>query len=147
LHRGHDADEVRELMLLWNLNNAPPLDEGELFQTVASIASRDAFRIRDEGLFGTGWVHRLKRGQVALYEALRAVERLRGYVPGSRLYVSHRELAQVSGYALGSIGGALRGLGVVGLIHYQPGKGGQNSDEASEVKRILPLPPATLAAK
>lgn len=139
---GLPGDEVLEQMLCWNFRNQPPLPALEVMDIVRDIAAREARagRRRDAALLGTPWVRDLQHSDVAIYEALRVVERRRGYSPGTRLFVSHREVGDISGYSLGAIGLALHRLADTRLIRYQPGVAGAMSKAASEVQRILPLP-------
>jgi hypothetical protein len=147
LRVGLPTEEVQEILLGWALRNeerSHPWGEADVARVVASIAAREAVaalqRAQDASLYGTPWVDRLRKSDVAVYEGLRAIERMRGYAPGARLFVAHRELAVASGYSLGSVGGALGRLGWAGLVRYRPGKAGVESETASEVKRVLPMP-------
>jgi hypothetical protein len=147
LRLGLSAEEVQEILFGWALRNdegSHPWGETDVARVVASIASREAQaalqRVQDRSIYGTPWIDHLRNSEVALYEATRVIEKRRGYEPGSRLYVTHREFADVSGYGLGTVGGALRRLSRAGLIRYHPGKAGAESEVASEVKRILPIP-------
>lgn len=154
LRLGLPGEEVQEILLGWVLRNAPgshPWGEADIARVVASIASREAqatlLRAQDCSLYGNTWVHRLRKSDVGHYEATRVIEKRRGYAPGARLYVAHREYAEVSGYGLGSVGGALRRLSRAGLIRYRPGKAGAASEEASEVQRVLPMPLPVLSTR
>jgi len=139
--KGLSLDETLEFLRAWNLRNAPPLPESELVQTCRSIGRRESHsRRRDHlSLYATEYINVLSHSAVALYESLRAVEQHRGYAPGSRLFVSYRELAGASGYSLGTISAALRSLYSHGLIEWKRGVPGAHSSTASEIRLVLPM--------
>lgn len=147
LRFGLPAEEVQEILFGWALRNdagSHPWGETDVARVVASIASIEAQatlrRAQDRSIYGTPWVDHLRNSDTAIYEAARVIEAHRGFDPGARLFVGYRELADTSGYGLGTVGGALRRLGWAGLIRYRPGKAGAESEVASEVKRVLPMP-------
>lgn len=81
----------------------------------------------------------LKGATVKVYFGIQLVERRRGYKAGAQLYVSWRELAELSGVAWRHIGEALENLTDCGLIHYAKGIASQRG-KASEVRRAMPVP-------
>ena len=73
-----------------------------------------------------------------LYLALKEIEKKRGYLAGSRLYVSWDELQEISAVTRCIIGNRLEALEKAGLIEYKKGhKRTQGSKGlASEIRRI-----------
>lgn len=150
LRCGLPPEEIEQIMLGWALRCDPgghAFSPGELLDTVGSIVSREAARpyARDQSLLGTPWVCHHRHSDVVVYESLRVVEESRGYPPGARLFVSLRELARVSGYSLGAVAASLRRLAAAGLITLRPGRPGEGSVEAAEVRRVLPIPGCVFA--
>ncbi len=139
---GLPAPEVLEILTAWNLRNRPPLPNSEIIGICRSIQQRESRtqRTSNFSLYGTPHVEHLGHAAIAAYESLRIIEHNRGYSPGSRLFVSYRELAAVSGYGLGTIPVALRDLYQCGLIEWHRGKPGVQSDIASEIQRVFPPP-------
>jgi hypothetical protein len=91
------------------------------------------------------WLKKDKQGKflydsdVRVYLALCMVEKRRAYKPGSPLFVSWKELADLSGVSRQNIGNSLMNLFWAGLIAYQKGIA-QQRGTASEVRRVIPVP-------
>jgi hypothetical protein len=76
---------------------------------------------------------------IRVYLALELVEKKRGFPPGSTLFVSWRELSDLSGMSRQNIGTSLEYLSGKGLIAYQKGIA-QERGTASEIRRVIPVP-------
>jgi len=77
------------------------------------------------------------------YIALPELEKRRGIKAGDLIITNHREIGRICGISLGSIAGktgALEKLQKRGLIIYRPGEPYRWRIEASEIKRIIPIP-------
>jgi len=150
LARGVTPEETLVALRAWNQGNQPPLPESEIEAVVKSIAAREASHPRhrrietlaagDLPLAGLGW-GALLPSDLAIYDALRKVEARRGYQRGARLYVSSRELAEISGVSLRTVMKSLRRLSSQGLIAFRPGLPwgrvrGKRPPHASMVERI-----------
>jgi hypothetical protein len=72
-----------------------------------------------------------------VYLSLMAIEKRRQYKPGSVLFVSHREISEISGVLRHAVGKSLERLWNHGLIAYIKGR---ERGIASEVKRVIPIP-------
>jgi len=79
----------------------------------------------------------LADAEVRVYLAIELVEQKRGFPPGSTLFVSWRELSDISG--MSNIGTTLENLSGKGLIAYQKGKAKERGT-ASEIRRAIPIP-------
>ena len=100
--------------------------------------SQERFRERDFWRFG--WPTSLKSASVVVYLALKELEHRRRYKAGSRLYVSRKNLAELTGISAPWIIKSLEKLNESGLIKFQKGKQHRWYGKASEVQRIIPIP-------
>ncbi|MGE5604267.1 MAG: hypothetical protein ACM3YE_01080 [Bacteroidota bacterium] len=89
--------------------------------------------------FTSKWLPDLKGNDLKIYLAIDLIERMRKYSPGSQLFVTWKQIANVSGVCLRRVGDSLDELKRLGLIEYQKGQAFQRG-EASSIKRIIPVP-------
>ncbi|HCJ67505.1 MAG TPA: hypothetical protein DHV62_09375 [Elusimicrobia bacterium] len=87
-----------------------------------------------------GWQQKLSLSEQAVYHSLIELEKKRGVWAGSLLFASHREIAEISGVSLNTIGKGLSGLTKYRLITYKPGEPYRWRVVASEIRRIIPIP-------
>lgn len=100
--------------------------------------SQRSYRERDFWRFG--WPEKLTAPEIVIYLAIREVEKRKGLPAGSRLYVSRKELARVSGVSHSWILECCERLKKKGLIKFKKGTQHRWYGKASEVKRIIPIP-------
>ncbi|MBA7496411.1 hypothetical protein ES702_07019 [subsurface metagenome] len=102
--------------------------------------NQEGYRERD--FWRYGWPNKLKNPVCMLYLALREIEKLKGFLAGSRLYVSWDKLSKVSGTRRSSLGSKLEYLREIGLIEYTPGQKRTKGSKglATQIKRIIPIP-------
>lgn len=93
---------------------------------------RDFWRFR--------WPTKLNPASIVVYVALRELEHKRRYKAGSRLYVSRKELAELTGLSAPWVIKSLEKLEKSGLIKFQKGRQHRWYGKASEVQRIIPIP-------
>ena len=89
--------------------------------------------------YSAGSHHKLNPGEIVLYFGLIQIEHKRGYLPGQLIISSYRGLSRSSGLKPHSIKPIAIRLKEKGFIEFTPGTPGQNSNQASKFKRILPL--------
>jgi len=87
-----------------------------------------------------GWPSRLNPASVVVYLALREIEHKRQYKAGSRLYVSRKELAELTGLSPPWIVKCLEKLEKPGLISFEKGKQHRWYSIASRAQRVIPIP-------
>lgn len=148
LAKGVPVDVAEAFLLGWNRLNRPPLPDDGVCRTVASITARGR-RQRTEALpfteaslleFLTGPGRRCTHGARSTYQALCAVEWVRGLPPGSPLFVSYRELTAYGGVSPQRAHEVLSRLAKDGLVRFEPaGRAGGLRGQAATVRRLLPL--------
>ncbi len=93
-----------------------------------------------------GWPLMLTQPEVCLYTALPEAEKENGTFPGKRLFITYNNLHRLSRVNKGLIKACLvggrnkRGLGPWGLIKVKIGEPYFWQHQATEIKRILPIP-------
>lgn len=96
----------------------------------------------EKDFYTYGWPKKLRRTEECLYRAIRAIEIRRGWLPGTRLFVSLDQLHEQSRVAKRIMTKKLKVLKKVGLIKYRRGdhrvKG--SKARATQVQRIIPIP-------
>ncbi|MBA7640348.1 hypothetical protein ES703_48013 [subsurface metagenome] len=102
--------------------------------------SQKPYRERDFWRFG--WPGRLTAPEGMIYLAIKEVEKRRGLPAGSRLYVSRKELANISGRGHSWVLECCERLKKEGLIEFKRGTQHRWYGRASEIKRIIPIPKA-----
>ncbi len=102
--------------------------------------SQRPYRERDFWRFG--WPRRLKPHHTAaiIYLAIREIEKRRKLSAGARLFISRKELSQVSGVSYRRATECCQRLKEEGLIEFKKGTQHRWYGKASEVKRIIPIP-------
>lgn len=95
---------------------------------------------RERDFWRFGWPRKLKPASVVVYLAIRELEHKRQYKAGSRLYVSRKELAELTGISPPWAIKSLEKLEKSGLIKFQKGRQHRWYGIASEVQRIIPIP-------
>lgn len=98
----------------------------------------------DRDFIRYGWPNILSGSERDVYYiALPELEKRRGIKAGDLIIANHREIAKICGVSLGRVAGelgVLKKLQRRGLITYKPGKPYRWRVEASEIKRIIPIP-------
>lgn len=96
--------------------------------------------------FITHWLGKGKDGKKLLFDSdirvylgIEAAEKKRGYQHGHDLFISWRELSELSGVSRQNIGDSLMNLFWAGLIRYKKGLA-QERGSASEISRVIPVP-------
>ncbi len=169
LRLGFPEERVSRELIEWNLNNDPPLRNSDLGSTLRTAIrksykygcqndvlveycidpeicqhARDKAglkRVNYRAFLKYGWQRILNNLPVMLYWiAIPEVEKRRGMTPGSKLYVTHRELADTAGVSKKHVGKTLTTLSNFGLIEYVAGTPRKWEGKASEVRRIFPVP-------
>lgn len=97
-------------------------------------------RSKERNFWRFRWPTKLKPASIVVYLALRELEHTRRYKAGSRLYVSRKELAGLTGISLPWAIKSLEKLDKSGLIKFQKGTQHRWYGKASEVQRIIPIP-------
>ena len=100
--------------------------------------SQKPYRERDFWRFG--WSSNLTTPESMIYLAIKEVEKRKGYPAGSRLYVSRKELSELTGVSPPWVTKCCEKLGRVGLIRFKKGSQHRWYGRAGEVKRIIPIP-------
>ena len=87
------------------------------------------------------WPQKFSPGVTVVYLALAQIEQKRNYAAGSRVYVSHKELAGMAHVSRQYIPKALEKLEAAGLLRMKPGKPrGERRGRATEIRRVIPIP-------
>lgn len=104
--------------------------------------SPDKKEWEEKDFYRYGWPKKLKLTEERLYTTLRTIEIKRGWLPGSRLFVTWEELYQESKISRDTIGKKLEALRKIGLIKYRPGEERVKGSKAraTQVTRIIPIP-------
>ena len=100
--------------------------------------SQKPWKERDFWRFG--WPTKLNPASIVVYLALREIEHKRQYKAGSRLYVSRKELAELTGLSPPWIVKCLEKLEKPGLISFEKGKQHRWYGIASRAQRVIPIP-------
>ena len=144
VRKDSDGNEMDEI----SFANRPDFDF-ELFMSRVAEEIEDARRFhsgayspwenrcQDCNFWCFGWSQRLTPGVSVVYLAIIQIEQKRNYEPGSRLYLSLRELGQMAGVSHRYAATALDTLKSCGLIHLKRGKQG---GRAGEIRRVIPIP-------
>ena len=104
------------------------------------IPKKSQKRWRERDFWRFGWPRKLNPAAIVVYLAIRELEHKRGYETGSRLYVSRKELAELTGISAPWTIESLKKLEKAGLIKFQKGRQHRWYGKASEVQRIIPIP-------
>lgn len=163
---------VEDELYKWNRRNNPPLRQSEIRATIRTAIRRtynysckhyfledfcigndlcmwskgkaEGKRYNYRALFTYKWQLILKNVAKLIYWlALPEIEKRRGFKPGSKLYVSHRDIAYYAGISRSHVKTGLEQLFSYGLIDYKPGTSRRWEKNATEVRRIFPLPRPT----
>jgi len=95
----------------------------------------------DRDFIKYGWPQCLSPSARLVYIlALPEIEKRRGLRAGERIFASHREISKICGVTRTTIGEILQILQEKGLITYKTGQPYRWRVEASEIKRIIPIP-------
>lgn len=95
----------------------------------------------DRDFIKYGWPNHLKPGaRLVYFMALPELEKRRGIKAGEKIFATHREISKICGVGLKRIGKILKELERKGLITYKTGKPYRWRIEASEIRRIIPIP-------
>jgi len=98
----------------------------------------------DRDFIRYGWPNILSGSERDVYYiALPELEKRRGVKAGDLIVANHREITKICGVSLGRVAGeegALKKLERRGLITYKPGQPYRWRVEASEIRRIVPIP-------
>lgn len=162
------TERVLTELTRWNSNNEPPLKQSDLRSTIKTaqrilynyscnhhyliefcigndlcdFSKRSAARgkTNQRAFFAYGWQLILDNVSKLVYlAALPEIERRRGFKPGSRLYVSHKDIAKFAGISNKSVKKALEELAQHGLVEYKAGISRKWEGKASEVQRVFPI--------
>ena len=95
---------------------------------------------REEDFWRYGWPRRLNHAVSMVYQALGQIEKRKRRRAGDRLYVSRRQLSNMSGVSPRWVMNCCEKLKQVGLIEFKKGRQHKWYGEASKVQRIIPIP-------
>jgi hypothetical protein len=169
LRIGMDTDEIEARLNDWNRFNSPPLKPDEIQRAIENgsagkydyscehsilayfcigsdcpVDKRKKLKDRKVQNFrflDYGWQQVLSNRQVLIYyAALPYLEVKRRAGPGGMIYASHVQLAKTCGISYRRMGDDLQVLADLGLITYKPGLPQVWKHQASEVRRIIPIP-------
>jgi len=169
LRLGYTQQRIETELFSWNRQNNPPLKQTDIRSTLRTALRRkynygcshyflEDFCIGEEkckwfsgadkdgkinfrAFFSYKWQLILKNAaKLIYYLALPELERVRGSKPGGRLYVSHRELAYYAGISTRHLNLQLEELHSYNLIEYKPGTSRKWEKNATEIRRIFPIP-------
>jgi len=104
------------------------------------IARQSQKSYRERDFWRYGWPKRLGLANTVIYLALREIEKKRRIYAGSWLFISRRELSNLTGVSPPWVIKCCESLGKVGLIKFKKGLQHRWYGKASEVKRIIPIP-------
>ncbi len=104
------------------------------------IPKKSQKRWRERYFWRFKWPRKLKSASVVVYLALKELEHKRIYKAGSRLYVSRKELAELTGLSAPWVIKSLEKLEKSGLIKFQKGRQHRWYGKASEIQRVIPIP-------
>ena len=93
-----------------------------------------------QDFFSNGWPLVLSRCEMCLYLALTEAERLKGTFPGQTVFAKFDLLHRLSGVAKGGMRAYLVSLRDSGLIELKIGSPFYWQHQATQVKRIFPIP-------
>jgi hypothetical protein len=165
----YDQSRIRVELEKWNRNNNPPLRQSDLKSTLKTAirqnynyscnhyflqefcigldlcmyakGKQEKRQINFRVFFSYNWQLILKNVAKLIYWlALPEIEKKRGFKPGSTLYVSHRDIAHYAGVSLKYVKKGLEELTSHRLIEYKPGTSRRWERNATEVRRIFPIP-------
>lgn len=94
---------------------------------------------REDDFYDFGWPQRLGASTAGVYRAIVSLEDSRG-APGGRTLASYRELSRRSGVGISHMREKLERLQSEGLITFKPGKPRGKHGEATEIRRVIPIP-------
>lgn len=77
-----------------------------------------------------------------IYLAIREFEKRKRYPAGSRLYISRKDLSELTGVSPPWVTKCCEKLERVGLIRFKKGSQHRWYGRAGEIKRIIPIPKA-----
>ena len=95
---------------------------------------------REHDFWRFGWPQRLRPAVIVIYWALREVEKRRRYPAGSWLYVSRKKLSEITGISRPWVIECCEKLQEVDLIEFKKGRQHRWYGQASEIRRIIPIP-------
>ena len=169
LRQGYSQQRVEQELTSWNHRNTPPLRISELRATTRTAerklynyscnyifleefcigrelcsfsrarAEKGIFNFRDFHTYK--WQLILSNVAVLIYwVALPTLEKRKMGRIGSLLYAGHREIALYAGITTKSVKKGLEELFCYGLIKYKAGTSRKWERNASEIKRVFPIP-------
>lgn len=165
-----DKHEIEAIIEEWNRSNVPPLKPQEIESAIkAGLSERYAYSCDHPVLasFCIGsqcpydkrseshtlnpsnyrfldfrWPQILTPRQTIIYYAALPFLEIKNRVGmGGRIYASHQQLADIAGIPPRRLGRDLQRLKDVGLITYTPGTPRVWERKASQIQRIIPIPP------
>jgi hypothetical protein len=160
---------VEKELFSWNKKNSPPLRHSEIQSTLRTALRKtynyscnhnfiqefcigsdicmwskgnvEVKKYNFRAFFNYRWQSILSHiGKLIYWLALPEIEIRRGYRRGSKLFVSHREIARYSGISNKYVRKGLEELFNYKLIDYKPGTSRRWEKNATEVRRIFPIP-------
>lgn len=168
-----DRDQIKEILESWNQDNSPPLTTVEI-QTAITNAGREKYeyscehpilagfctgsecpydkhrkpppkKVRNFKFLDYCWPQILTKRQVLIYFLSIPYLEVKNRVgPGGLIFANHMQIAEIAGLAVKRVGSDLQTLADAGLIHYTPGIPRVWERKASEVRRVIPIPPPRL---
>ena len=167
---GKETEPGFKCLSLWNRQNKPPLPETEIRGIIRSAWSkyktygcnhpillnfcidkkachyyqrfitkkRPNWSISD--FYRNGWPHVLTPSERLLYLALPEAEKDKGTFPGEAVFATYHHLHRLSGVGKGGIRACLLSLRDAGLIEVIIGLPFRWQHQATEMRRILPIP-------
>ena len=106
----------------------------------AQIPRKGQVSYRERDFYRFGWPKGLKFSEQCIYFTIREIEKKRKMPAGTRLFVSEREMAEVTGGDRKTIRFGLQSLERKGLIQFKKGRQHKHYGIAGEVRRIVPIP-------
>lgn len=106
----------------------------------AQIPRKNEATYNQRDFYRYGWPRTLKCSEQCIYFALREIEKKRGMPSGTQLFVSERQMAEVTGLCRKTARTGLRALKQKGLIEFKSGQRHKHYGIAGEIRRIIPIP-------
>lgn len=86
------------------------------------------------------WAKKRRHAAVSVYEAICSRERQLELAPGTWLWVTHQQLADLAAVEKKTVRLRLPDLAAAGLVEYVPGSGAKGERRASRLRRVVPIP-------
>jgi len=125
------------------LNFCPYKDKTECpfyKKLMVNLGRKSKGRHSELDFYKKGWPEILKSSEAMLYLALRPIEKLRGKRAGQTIVANWNTFAKYSGVNKAFMGKCFERLQQVGLITYKKGLPFRRKLQATEVRRIIPIP-------